>query len=101
MGPGHAEAVFRVIRNSESLMAGEMYGVSVNLVTVGILSRYLPLDVFGDYGFDPAVSMTFMVLTIWVCWPHRDPRDRSRPAQCREGIRRHGHFALVLSSCPL
>ena len=93
MGPGHVEPALRVIRNSGLLMAGEMYGVSVNLVTVAILSRYLPLDVFGDYGFILAVSMTFMVLTDMGA-AHRDPRDRSRPAQCRKGVRRHGHFAL-------
>jgi O-antigen/teichoic acid export membrane protein len=63
MRPGHIEPALRVIRNSGLLMAGEIYGISVNLVTVAILSRYLPLQVFGDYGFILAVSMTFMVLT--------------------------------------
>jgi O-antigen/teichoic acid export membrane protein len=63
MRPGHVAPALRVIRNSSLLMAGEIYGVSVNLVTVAILSRYLPLEVFGDYGFILAVSMTFMVLT--------------------------------------
>jgi O-antigen/teichoic acid export membrane protein len=63
MRPGHVEPALRVVRNSGLLMAGEIYGVSVNLVTVAILSRYLPLEVFGDYGFILAVSMTFMVLT--------------------------------------
>jgi len=34
-----------------------------NLVAVGIIARYLPLPVFGDYGFVLAVCMIFSVVT--------------------------------------
>jgi O-antigen/teichoic acid export membrane protein len=57
------ESALRVVRNSVFLIAGQLFGVGVNLGTIALISRYLPLEQFGDYGFILAISMTFMVLT--------------------------------------
>jgi O-antigen/teichoic acid export membrane protein len=56
-------AAFRVIKNSVALMTGQTYAMVINLVAVGIIARYLPLPVFGDYGFVLALCMIFSVVT--------------------------------------
>jgi len=53
----------RVIKNSISLMGGQGYGIMINLLATAIIARYLPLEVFGDYGFILAICMTFSVVT--------------------------------------
>src|SRR4030067_3092422 len=53
----------RIIKNSFSLMGGHGYGTVINLVATAIIARYLPLEVFGDYGYILAICMTFSVVT--------------------------------------
>lgn len=57
------ETAVRVIKNSFFLMSGQVYSVLVNLLAIALISRYLPLEVFGDYGLITAVASIFMVLT--------------------------------------
>lgn len=53
----------RIIKNSFSLMSGHGYGTIINLIATAIIARYLPLEVFGDYGYILAICMTFSVVT--------------------------------------
>lgn len=52
----------RVVKNSIALMGGYTFGVIANLLSIGMIARYLPLKVFGDYGFVLAISMTFAII---------------------------------------
>lgn len=53
----------RIIKNSFSLIGGHGYGTMINLIATAIIARYLPLKVFGDYGYILAICMTFSVVT--------------------------------------
>lgn len=44
-------------------MGGHGFGTIINLVATAIIARYLPLEVFGEYGYILAVCMTFSVVT--------------------------------------
>lgn len=44
-------------------MGGHGYGTIINLIATAIIARYLPLEVFGDYGYILAICMTFSVVT--------------------------------------
>lgn len=44
-------------------MSGHGYGTITNLIATVIIARYLPLEIFGDYGFVLAVCMSFSVVT--------------------------------------
>lgn len=44
-------------------MSGHGYGTIINLIATAIIARYLPLKVFGDYGYILAICMTFSVVT--------------------------------------
>ncbi len=59
--------VSRIMKNAISLLAGQGYSSLVGLGAIALISRYLSIELFGDYGFVLAVCFTFMVITDMGC----------------------------------